>query len=49
MILIACRHGLRPAELVTLRWDQIDLSQGLVHVRRVKNGTPSACSVRIPS
>jgi type 1 fimbriae regulatory protein FimB/type 1 fimbriae regulatory protein FimE len=41
MILIAYRHGLRPAELVTLRWDQFDLSQGLVHVRRVKSGTPS--------
>jgi integrase len=41
MILIAYRHGLRPAELVTLRWDQVDLPQGLLHVRRVKNGTPS--------
>ncbi|MGO9004400.1 MAG: tyrosine-type recombinase/integrase [Beijerinckiaceae bacterium] len=41
MILIAYRHGLRPAELVSLRWGQIDLSQGLVHVRRVKSGTPS--------
>ena len=41
MILIAYRHGLRPAEVVALRWDQIDLSEGLVHVRRVKSGTPS--------
>ncbi len=38
MILIAYR---RPAEVVSLRWDQIDLSPGLVHVRRVKSGTPS--------
>src|SRR6266496_1305718 len=41
MILIAYRHGLRPAELCTLRWDQVDLAHGLVHVRRVKNGMPS--------
>jgi site-specific recombinase XerD len=41
MILIAFRHGLRPAEVCTLRWDMIDLGHGLLHVRRVKNGTPS--------
>ena len=41
MILIAFRHGLRPAEACALRWDMIDLGQGLLHVRRVKNGTPS--------
>ena len=41
MMLIAYRHGLRVAELCTLRWDQIDFSHGLLHVRRVKNGTPS--------
>ena len=42
MILIAFRHGLRAAELVDLRWDQIDLGRNAVlHVRRVKNGMPS--------
>ena len=41
MILIAYRHGLRVSELVALRWDQVDLKQGLLHVRRRKNGTPS--------
>lgn len=41
MILIAYRHGLRVAELVALRWEQIDFAQGLLHVNRVKNGTPS--------
>ena len=29
LILIAYRHGLRVSELVSLRWDQIDLGQGL--------------------
>ena len=41
MILLAYRHGLRAAELCTLRWDQVDLARGLLHVRRIKNGTPS--------
>src|ERR1700687_1384206 len=40
MILVAYRHGLRAAELCALRWDQVDLGRGLLHVRRVKNGTP---------
>jgi site-specific recombinase XerD len=41
MVLIAYRHGLRPTEMCALRWDQVDLAHGLLHVRRVKNGTPS--------
>jgi integrase len=41
MILIAYRHGLRASELVDLRWDQVDFTQALLHVRRAKNGTPS--------
>jgi type 1 fimbriae regulatory protein FimB/type 1 fimbriae regulatory protein FimE len=41
MIQLAYRHGLRVAELMTLRWDQIDLRHGLSHVPRCKNGLPS--------
>jgi type 1 fimbriae regulatory protein FimB/type 1 fimbriae regulatory protein FimE len=41
MILVAYRHGFRPAEVVDLRWDQIEFSSGSLHVRRVKRGTPS--------
>jgi integrase len=41
MILIAYRHGLRASELCALRWDQIDFTRGLLHVQRLKNGTPS--------
>lgn len=41
MILIAYRHGLRVSELCALRWDQVDFEHGLLHIRRVKNGTPS--------
>ena len=35
-VLVAYRHGLRAAELVTLRWDAIDFAHGRVHVHRVK-------------
>jgi type 1 fimbriae regulatory protein FimB/type 1 fimbriae regulatory protein FimE len=42
MILLAFRHGLRAAELVDLRWDQVDLGRNAcLHVRRVKNGMAS--------
>ena len=41
MLLVAYRHTLRPAELVDLRWDQIEFASGALHVRRVKRGTPS--------
>jgi integrase len=35
----------RSAELVDLRWDQIEFAAGGVHVRRVKRGTPSTHSI----
>ena len=41
MVLLAYRHGLRPVELVTLRWDAIDFAHGQIHVGRAKNGSPS--------
>jgi site-specific recombinase XerD len=41
MILVAWRHGLRVSELVDLRWDQIDFASATLHIRRVKQGTPS--------
>jgi integrase len=41
MVLLTYRHGLRAAEVVDLRWDQIDFKAAALHVRRLKNGTPS--------
>jgi type 1 fimbriae regulatory protein FimB/type 1 fimbriae regulatory protein FimE len=41
MILIAYRHGLRASEFVDLRWDQVDFDRAVLHVRRIKNGSPS--------
>lgn len=41
MILVAYRHGLRASELTDLRWDQVEFTTATLHVRRVKQGTPS--------
>ena len=41
MVLLAYRHGLRVAELVDLRWEQVDFKTATLHVRRVKKGTSS--------
>ena len=41
MVLMAFRHGLRASELCDLRWDQVDFSRAVLHVRRVKSGTPA--------
>jgi type 1 fimbriae regulatory protein FimE len=40
-ILLAYRHGLRGQELCQLRWSQIDLSNGRLHVNRAKGGIES--------
>ena len=48
LILIAYRHGLRVSELVSLRWDQVDLHQGLLHVARRKHGIASVHPLRGP-
>ena len=41
MVLLAFRHGLRAAEVCDLRWEQVDFKTASLHVRRLKNGTPS--------
>ena len=48
LILIAYRHGLRVTELVSLRWDQVDLKAGLLHVARLKNGLAATHPIRGP-
>lgn len=41
LILVAYRHGLRVGELVSLRWEQVDFEEAVLHVTRSKNGTAS--------
>src|SRR5260370_38759920 len=46
MILVACRHGLRASEVCDLQWQQIERSEGRLHVHRVKNGIASGHPIR---
>lgn len=46
LILTAYRHALRVAELVTLRWDQVDFTVGMLYVKRLKKGTPSTQPIK---
>jgi integrase len=46
MILVAYRHGLRACEVCDLQWQQIELSEGRLHVHRVKNAIPSVHPIR---
>lgn len=48
LILLMYRHGLRVSEAVSLRWDAVNLRQGLLHVHRIKNGEPAVHPLRGP-
>ncbi|MEO0012478.1 MAG: hypothetical protein RLZZ535_867 [Cyanobacteriota bacterium] len=48
IILLMFRHGLRTAELIALKWTQIDLAGGYIEVHRVKNGRDSIHPLRSP-
>lgn len=48
LIMLAYRHGLRVTELVSLRWEQVDLKQGLMHINRLKQGNDSVHPLRGP-
>ena len=48
IILLMFRHGLRTAELVALKWTQIDLADGYIEVHRVKHGRDSIHPLRSP-
>src|SRR6266487_1513754 len=41
LMLLMYRHGLRVAEVSSLRWAHIDLPTALLHVRRLKHGVSS--------
>lgn len=48
IILLMFRHGLRTAELVSLRWQQVDLRAGYLDVHRAKRGHSSRHPLRGP-
>ena len=48
LIMMAYRHGFRASELIALRWDQVDLKAGTLHVARLKHGSPSTHPLRGP-
>ncbi|WP_289791896.1 tyrosine-type recombinase/integrase [Chlorogloeopsis sp. ULAP01] len=48
IILLMFRHGLRTAELVALKWSQVDLSGGYIEIHRVKHGHDSIHPLRSP-
>jgi len=41
LISVIYAHALRVSEACDLRWDQVDLKAGRLHVNRLKNGDPS--------
>ena len=45
-ILLAYRHGLRASELCQLRWSEVDLKHGRLHVNRLKGGIESVHPLR---
>jgi integrase len=45
--LLPTRHGLRASEVADLEWNQVELGRNAtLHVRRAKNGKPSARPLR---
>lgn len=48
IILLMFRHGLRTAEVVALKWSQIDFAGGYIEIRRVKHGHDSLHPLRSP-
>ena len=48
IIVMMFRHGLRTAELVALRWQQVDLNTGYLDVYRVKHGHHTKHPLRGP-
>jgi type 1 fimbriae regulatory protein FimE len=41
LILMSYRHALRVGEVANLKWEQVDLRRGLLHVSRLHHGDPS--------
>lgn len=46
MLFAIYRHGLRASEACDLEWSQVDFETATLHVRRAKNGKPSAHPIK---
>jgi type 1 fimbriae regulatory protein FimB/type 1 fimbriae regulatory protein FimE len=46
MILVAYTHALRASELAKLRWDQVDLKAGTIHLKRLKGSVDGTHPLR---
>jgi hypothetical protein len=46
-LVCVCLRINRASELSALRWEQVDLVHGLLHVARVQNGMPSVHPLRL--
>ncbi|WP_263053273.1 tyrosine-type recombinase/integrase [Gallionella capsiferriformans] len=44
--MLTYRHGQRVSALVSLRWDQVDQRQGVMHINRLKQGNSSVHPIR---
>ena len=45
LVRLVYRHGLRASEAVGMRWSQVDLEQGVIHIARVKGSNDSTHSL----
>jgi integrase len=45
IVRLVYRHGLRASEAVGMRWSQVDLDQGVIHIARVKGSNDSTHSL----
>ena len=45
LVRMVYRHGLRASEGVGMRWSQVDLDQGVIHIARVKGSNDSTHSL----
>jgi type 1 fimbriae regulatory protein FimE len=46
MMWVAFVHGFRATELLTLQVEQYDFNQGILNVRRIKNGSPATHPIK---